>query len=70
MAQQEEPSRTAMEAYSMALKSLTIIESHVKSCDARYGIIVKLLGWGGGTAFFILLTIAGYLLDRFGLPAH
>ncbi len=59
----------SMQAYTMALRSLTLIEEHTKSCDQRYGVVVKLLGWGGGVIFMVLVGIAAYMLKRFGLPA-
>ena len=65
---EEEPNGIPLKAYSMAIEALTLINAHTASCDRRYGTIIRLLGWGGSTAFAILLAIAAYMLARFGLP--
>lgn len=57
----------AEETRDIAVEALTKIESHIESCDRRYGeisnrlgMILKIVGWGGAAAFGVMVAMLGY----------
>lgn len=38
--------------------------NHERVCASRWGILIKLIGWGGASAFLVLVGVAGWGLNR------
>lgn len=39
-------------------------QNHDKLCAARWGILIKLIGWGGALAMTTIIGIGGWSLNR------
>jgi hypothetical protein len=55
----------------LAVEAVTKIDNHIESCDRRYGeidrhlaLLVRIVGWGGATAFGITLSLLGYTASK------
>lgn len=38
----------------------TWAEGHDVDCDKRWSVLINLIGWGGGAAFALIISVAGF----------